>query len=329
MNESDLLANCEKWSKHTILLTPSQVSELGIQAFDSQVVKLIRKPTWQGTDVKEAVQISNIFYAHGLAPRTYEVGESHGYTYIVQERLQKMGVQNEKRLFEVADKYGIVLYEGDHSETQSNEENWFDGKYVDFGGCFFREYSEYKEMLFSRIDEITHFGKLIDGRRVSYQSVPEASIVGKRATSYRIKTMGLDSIDFKGKTVVDIGCNLGVFLHYAFDRGATCFGYDLYPVIQVAQEYLGLTNRYGITLDVLPIDGVKQTADIVFYLAMSEYLGFPDWLKEITTNTLYYEGHAHDSKQETETQLYRLFPIVEYLGTTDDRSERLLYKCKV
>lgn len=62
------------------------------------------------------------------------------------------------------------------------------------------------------------------------------------------------------------------------------------------------------------------------FLAMSEYLGFPEWLKDITNEILIYEGHATSSPTASETSLRALFPkVVSFVS--EDRSVRPLFLC--
>jgi hypothetical protein len=329
IDDNELFENCEKWTKHSIILSKEQTDRYGLDVTDGQIAKLIRYDRYQGTDTEETVLIMNIMYAHGLAPRIYRLDKLDGRTVIIMERLTGMGEMNgnDVKLEEICRRpeYEISMYSGDHDEIRYNDENWFSGKYVDFGGFRFKSREEYEKRLFERIDSVTHFGKAYEGRRASYQSIDSRKIDGKRKTSYRIEQMGLSRQEFRGKTVLDIGCNLGMFLHYAACRGASgCVGFDLPEIILVAHEFAGLEGRYDISFTTsLP----TEHADIVFYLAMSKYLGFPEWLKSVTKEVLYYEGHANDSRENTERQLSRLFGTVEFLGMTTDRSERLLYKC--
>jgi 2-polyprenyl-3-methyl-5-hydroxy-6-metoxy-1,4-benzoquinol methylase len=152
---------------------------------------------------------------------------------------------------------------------------------------------------------------------------------GKRNTDYRINLMKLNELDFTGKSVVDIGCNLGLFLHYASDEGASeLTGYDTERNVGVARLLANYKTKFNI--DFVGCDlktTIPKKADIVFYLSMSEYLGFPDWLKDITKGVLYYEGHASTTKESDETNLRKLFGRVEFLETSTDRSERPVFRC--
>lgn len=60
---------------------------------------------------------------------------------------------------------------------------------------------------------------------------------------------------------------------------------------------------------------------------MSEYLGFPEWLRDITNEVCIYEGHANGSPVDTEAKLKTLFSKVDSLGTTEDRDIRPLFIC--
>lgn len=53
-----------------------------------------------------------------------------------------------------------------------------------------------------------------------YQSIPKLNIKGRMNTQEEFDKIGLPK-DLKGKTVLDIGCNIGAFLLECYDRGAS------------------------------------------------------------------------------------------------------------
>ena len=178
------------------------------------------------------------------------------------------------------------------------------------------------------IDIITHFGKNYNGKQIRYQS--DNDFDGKRKTACRIDKMKLSEIEFKDKTVLDIGCNLGMFSQYAQKRGASkVYGVDISEdIIKCAKEYANINGIYDIDFfveDLSRKNYMLPECDIVFYLAMSEYLGFPEFMvgNEIT----FYEGHANENSEETKNKLLELFSKVDDLGFTDDRNIRPIFKC--
>lgn len=330
-----------RWS--VIVKDPSKVLAKDFKLPKGYCLKIFKDTTWQGTSFGEALIIKNIAWINGFAPRArgmITLGEgNHEFTAFILEFVKNNQTLEEKRaliktrsvLFKqmLADNF-ITSYQNEHGEIVYNASNWRDGLYLDFGG-FQIDKEKYKEKLVKEIIEVTHFGKAYLGGKASYQSVPEWKLDGKRKTDYRIEQLGLEKQEFKGKSVLDIGCNLGMLLHYAKKRGAKeLFGYDFPNVIKVAKEFANINllfdlDFFGQDLTANPPDA---KADIVFYLAMSEYLGFPNWLREVTKETLYYEGHANEDKNETEGKLRKLFADVSFLGYTEDRSIRPLFVCR-
>jgi hypothetical protein len=233
------------------------------------------------------------------------------------------------KLEKVARDNFVTIYRGDHDEVCNNLSNWRNGLYLDFGG-FSIDWDRYKEKLVREIIEVTHFGKSYKGGKASYQSVPNWGLDGKRKTDYRIEKLGLNSFDFSGKSVLDIGCNLGIMLHYASAKGASSLtGYDRPNVVKVAREMASLEDIFNIDFYGIDLtrESPKDKADVVLYLAVSDYFGFPKWLGEVTGETLFYEGHAGEKAEATSTQLGKLFPHVSYIGNSEDRSIRPLFVC--
>ena len=71
---------------------------------------------------------------------------------------------------------------------------------------------------------------------------------GPRDSERRIKELGLDQIDFKNKTVWDVGCAGGFFTRYAIDRGAKrVIGFDNEATVNAARNmanYLGYFKKW-------------------------------------------------------------------------------------
>jgi 2-polyprenyl-3-methyl-5-hydroxy-6-metoxy-1,4-benzoquinol methylase len=166
------------------------------------------------------------------------------------------------------------------------------GKYVDYQG--FRFSHDYKDKLKERLTGVANVGKW--GPFMNYHSVPELEITGGRNNEERIKKLHLDEIDFKGKTVLDIGCSEGFFCRYAMDRGAKrVVGLDLPGVVKPTRElayYLGYNNIdfYGYDLKKEIPDLGKF--DIVLFLSMVHHIGLPDWILDSTKKLLVFEGNG-------------------------------------
>ena len=112
--------------------------------------------------------------------------------------------------------------------------NIIGNKYVDFQG--FVPLSDYKEGLKKRLIGIAKIGKW--GPFKNYHTISELGITGGRDTKHRIENLGLNKINFKNKTVLDIGCSEGIFCHYAIKHGAKrVVGIDLRDVVLPAATF--------------------------------------------------------------------------------------------
>jgi hypothetical protein len=333
-------------SKHVYFFRDQEETEkcliLPLRIPDGFCVKVFYRGDWQGEDPKDLAIIQNIFAAYGMAPRVIKFFEvivrANGAKALarISEYLgEESGYTDERadQFMALAEKLHIRPYTGEcQNEIRYNQNNWRSGKYVDFGGFKWIDQEAYRKELMDRIQTVTHFGKSYNGRKASYQSIDIKGweLDGKRKMASRIDALKLNQINFHKKSVMDIGCNLGLFLHYAVARGADdLVGYDRPEVIQVAREFASCQRQFEIDFQARELGAEPPTrqADIVFFLAMSEYLGFPDWLKDVTKQTLLYEGHSKEKADETKVKLSRLFRSVDYLGEINDRGNRPLFVC--
>ena len=325
--------------RHSMIFTdPILIKEwIGYDLPKGCCVKVFRHEDWQGTPFDTAAVIQNIFWIHGFAPRVLEIRstieDGKTFWWFVIEYIEGSNETGDiGRLYSIASIHHIDLYNGGHDEVKMTKDNWRGGKYLDFGGAYFEDEELYKKELIERIKKTTHFGKLYKGEIASYQSIEGWGIDGKRKTEYRVQQMGLHGIDFKGKTVLDIGCNLGMMMHYARTRGASeICGYDTLPNVLVAREFANYNKIFDLHFQSSDLSKrvPDHKADIVFFLAMSMYVGFPSWIREVTNEVLIYEGHGHEDAEETRKKLGQHFSSVESIGATEDRDVRPLFICRV
>lgn len=121
-------------------------------------------------------------------------------------------------------------------------------------------------------------GLPLENKTHGYKGVPYQQIdgVGERDCESRWKLM---NPDVKGKTVLDVGCNLGWFVRKAMAEGAVdALGIDNDVAVVEAAEQLG-EGRY-VYMDLNQIDSqltrVQRRFDVVFCLSVLQHLREPD-----------------------------------------------------
>jgi len=280
--------------------------------------------------LEEMIQIKNLFAIYDLAPRVYkafEMGSNRKYMVVEQDYLGEWENKDNTKLIEkikeFSEKFDILPYE----QEITSDINYVDGKFVDFHGFNFKDKNKYIEELKERIRIVTHYGKNIDGKQISYQSTDDFS--GKRNTDYRIKAMKIDGRHFIGKSVLDVGCNLGMFCLYAKKHGATeVLGVDKKEIINLAKEWANIHCLWDINYEAVDLNNwkPKMKYDVLFYLAVYEYFGLPEWAINCA-DIIYFEGHASTDKEKVKDELKKYYKEVIDLGETTDRSNRPIFKC--
>jgi len=281
--------------------------------------------------LRKVAVIQTYYYLKGIAPRVYDIGWLGQCPYMLIEYIDDKPLKevNNKKKVEVksiASESGFIeAYDIDINVIK----NYMGNYYVDFQS-FLIDFDVFWKWLKGRIREETHWGHLSDkGMRVPYHTY---EVRGTRDINYRIKALGLDKIDFVKKSVLDIGCNLGLMSHYAAFRGAQeVTGVDvpsMFGVAELYKYYKGIKNvqLYGKELTPESIDQLGQF-DIVFYFAMVHSLGYPKKLKDITKELLIFEGHNLQSEDVVRRELENIFKSVEFKGFTTDRGRRPVFWC--
>lgn len=159
---------------------------------------------WSG--LYEATIIQNICWYYNLAPRIYEIVgiEYKGKKWFAQkiEDLTGKPYCNEHNdafpLYEKVKELGKTY--GFHTEKDDvSRKDVMGGKLVDFNTFHFED--DHREKVMNIIRDKGHYGKTI------YQDEPKLDIISTpRKTQKRIEGMRLEEIDFKGKSVLDLGC---------------------------------------------------------------------------------------------------------------------------
>lgn len=184
----------------------------------------------------------------------------------------------------------------------------------------------------------SHFGSqyLVRGGRYLYQSIPEFSEYGKRATDRRwdlIEDMlRKNDLTLKGKVVFDVGCNIGMIMRQSLSRGACwCIGWDKADLIPHTDRILSLlgysrytlygtklTNDY-IFADELP-DHLSSVLDdsFLFFLSMRDHIGFPADLLKLPWKYMVYEDHQ-DQGRNIKKYLQQISEVIDIRVLFHDR----------
>jgi SAM-dependent methyltransferase len=150
----------------------------------------------------------------------------------------------------------------------------------------------------------------------------ETLIEGEHKERCAERISWIERIDLTGKTVLDLGCNLGLFAVEAARRGAgRAMGIDIQDTVICAanliREHLNLDNCRFEVADLMTAAGrdAVQPTDIVFAFAVYDhltdrhkdvhpaerengYLDITEWLARITREFLIVEFHNHQKKWE-------------------------------
>lgn len=328
---------CDEWGrKSRFFCTKESIESLGLEYKEGRAIKIIVANGFKTMVYAQKLALIQAFFAYlGIAPKVYRIGSiGRGFTYypyLEVEYIRNSPADLEtikNKILSICKKYTFVTpYEIDLDKPK----NYIGNKYVDYHG-FEIDMPKFKEWLFKEINEITHWGHKNDqNKRFSYQT--DGELKGKRDTEYRIKQLGLDKIDFKNKTVLDIGCNLGVLSDYCAGSGAKVLGVDTRGLKELAQLYkiykYPLLDTEFQKADLSKTDLRKfGKFDIVLDLAMVHVLGYPKSLPIITKELLIFEGHNLQDPQGTANHLKKIFKNVEYKGLTKDRGKRPIYWCR-
>jgi SAM-dependent methyltransferase len=274
----------------------------------------------------DATYVQNLLWLEGLAPRVYGhvVIEKDGLEYPAQvtEYItgDTPGTASDLQALYMATEEALKKYDclPCHKDLIALRD-FIDGKLVDAQG--YRSTPTTKDKITAIITKEAVYGKAV------YQSLPALGI-GKhpRDTDQRIQEMQLGLVDFGGKVVLDVGCNIGNFCIYASEHGAKrVYGIDTAEITHGAwlvAFYMGQNNIDYITLDLLK-DTFPKEVDITFYLSMNVHIGLPEWVLANTKELFIMEenakGGAYDTQKWIDTISAR-YNDVKHVGFTTDHN---------
>ena len=176
-------------------------------------------------------------------------------------------------------------------------------------------------------------------RTTQYQTL--GGIKGRRDTKHRLAVMKLPD-NFQGKSVLDIGCNLGAMCIVAAEKNAgRVVGIDAHDrTIEIAKEYAQCAGFKNIEYYVANIDKglacLKNTVgdhpfDYVFVLSVMNNVDkkcLVEVIKYFCKDTLYLEGHSKQKRGHISRFISDKlsFQDIEFLGYTKDKYTRANFK---
>ncbi len=181
--------------------------------------------------------------------------------------------------------------------------------------------------------------------KIPYQSIfegPRELVRGRRPDVYeRIKMM--DERDLQGKSVLELGCNLGASCYLAAQFGATSvvgvdYSHRLITAAVRLNSYFALPCSFIVHDLNTELTGIEP-ADTVFCFSLLRHLkdtaGIVQTIVKNTKHTLYFEGHARTTQNDYGYLLNKdYFSSIELVchmrnSLRSDKRTRPLFRCEV
>lgn len=299
---------------------------LCLKVFKKPADVLLDEYTWGDRNLVMSTKIQNIFAWHGFSPRVYDIVRlpTNQYAQVTDYLTGEFGGN-------IYDYKGVMASYGIRATWDMNKKNWIDGQLVDFG--FFRIREDfYKAKLYSEAHQYAAWGSSSD----PYQSVDGFGMSGQRHLPNRSMAMKLYEVDFRGKTVLDMGCSLGNISRKAYGMGAKrVLGVDIHEVPRLAYEFSNWLGYWNVDfMEVrLPRDRAHipmlylDKFDVVFALSVDRQIGYDAWMADMCKEVFYLEGHVPDNEETYRKRLEQDFARVEYLGMSRDHGPRPVFRC--
>jgi len=297
--------------------------------------------TWEGQPLDDVTRMQNIGAAYGVAPRVYDIVDVIGRPAQVTDYRPVAGEPTLAAIgkliqFLLAHDVGttkLVCIGGRAKwDVLAGNVNWSDDLFLDWGGYYLKDPDAYVDGLRRRVSiEIASSRR---GNPVSSTYQPVLGITGSRNTPHRVAAMHLGDIDFTGRTVLDLGANLGAFSFYAHERDALRVTAVDVPLVAAPMRevgnWLGYWNIDWIGAH-LPGDlaAIGGPFDIVLALSICNHVhGYGSWIADLCADTLILEGHGGDPPEKYADALAADFASVELVGYTSDHMTRPVFVCR-
>ena len=290
--------------------------------------------SWTGghkSPILDFTKLQNICHWQGIAPRVYAVDvidyEKYRFGVQLQDFVEGKHEGSNKQLFEkvcnILEEYGAVGRR--HGDIPWNS---VAGQWVDFGSFSLPDKEPYKQKI---LESLEGLGK--------YQKIP-GIFTGHRDTEERAKDLQLDKIDFRGKTVLDIGCAQGMFCNYASKRGAKrVIGIDKGQNVGISRQVSNYFEEFNVDYIETNLQGMSyeefcqivdiHVFDIVFFLSASAYLDWPEFIHKVVGDLMVFERSSGPQARGDEAGVKELlshFSVEQFPRSRD--KEREIYWCR-
>ncbi len=146
----------------------------------------------------------------------------------------------------------------------------------------------------------------------------------------------IDKNDIKGKSVVDLGCNIGMCCHWAVETGAVeAFGLDF------KEDYVKLATGLNeflhnpclfLRADLSNKLTCEKKFDVGFVFAINQHVNndfaLAQNIKSLVTEVVYFETNMQSGYREMPDEIKAIFSDIKFLGNTD-KGRRKFYRCTI
>lgn len=296
-----------------------------------------RSNIWGGTGIEIATKVQNIYSWYGLAPRVYGIIDlpSERFAQVVDFASGDAKPRVIKAQ-EVAAKYRLSVSGGDINKQLAESHRWIGGQIVDFGRFHFADPKWYRKRMRRHV---IRYHKKKRKEAIGYHPCPELSVKGVREIDSRVAMMDWDAYEWKGRTVLDVGCNSCAFSREAAKRGAA-------RVISVDHKFANknreLSNWLGYwNIDHLQVSlpkewkeirrksGIKRFDTVICLSMVGHAGGYKGWLPELCGDLLFFSGQGAEDRSKYQSKLDRDFAQAEWRGYATDNGRHPMWVCRI
>ena len=295
-----------------------------------------RSNIWGGTGIRIATKVQNVYSWYGLAPRVYGIIElpSERFAQIVAFA-DGSGKPRVAKARQVAAQYRLGVSGGDINKQLAESHRWIGGQIVDFGRFHFADSKWYRRKMRRHV---IRYHKKKHTKPVGYHPCPELNVPGVRTILPRIAQMRWDDYEWKGRTVLDVGCNSGAFSREVAKRGAA-------RVIAVDHKFATqnreLFNWLGYwNIDCLQVSlpkqwktirrksGIKRFDTVICLSMVGHAGGYKGWLPELCGDLLFFSGQGAEDRRKYQGKLDKDFAQTEWRGYATDNGRHPVWVCR-